>query len=76
MYIHVFDPESRRDFSSISPTDLHLHPVLGLRSSLPAMTTTEKFDLDSLAGSDPKKPESIYKSILQGVFVFHVSVEM
>ena len=30
------------------------------------MTTTEKVDLDSLAGSDPKKAEAIYKSILQG----------
>ena len=31
------------------------------------MTTTERVNLDSLAGSDPKKAEAIYKSILQGV---------
>ena len=38
----------------------------GLRSSLLVMTTTEKADLGSLAATDPKKAEAIYKSILQG----------
>ena len=33
------------------------------------MPTTEKVDLDSLAATDPKKAEAIYKSILQGIFV-------
>lgn len=30
------------------------------------MATTERVKLDSMAGSDPKKAEAIYKSILQG----------
>jgi len=30
------------------------------------MATTERVDLDSLAGSDPKKAEAIYKGILKG----------
>ena len=30
------------------------------------MTTTKKVDVDSLAATDPKKAEAIYKSILQG----------
>jgi len=33
------------------------------------MTTTEKVNPDSLAGSDPKKAEAIYKTILQGAVV-------
>jgi hypothetical protein len=30
------------------------------------MATKEKLDLDSLATTDPKKVEAIYKNILQG----------
>jgi len=30
------------------------------------MATTEKVDLDSLAATDPKNAEAIYKEILQG----------
>ena len=68
-----------RAYASSIPTRLQLdlfHPppsvltsilTLSPRPSPLVMATTEKIDLDSLAGSDPKKAEAIYKSILQGV---------
>ena len=40
--------------------------ILLLSPSPLVMVATEKADLDSLATTDPKKAEAIYKSILQG----------
>ena len=38
------------------------------------MAATEKVDLNSLATTDPKKAEAIYKSILQGQLLAYDSV--
>lgn len=79
--LRVFDqfnliPSPDATSTRSDPRTLISTPALGLRSSLLAMTTIEKVDLDSLAGSDPKKAEAIYKSILQGMSVFQMSVGM
>jgi hypothetical protein len=63
-----------RAYASLIPTRLQLDLTcappstlaLGLPPSLLVMATTERVDLDSLAATDPKKAEAIYKSILQG----------
>ena len=72
--LRVFDPDATSTRSH--PRTLISTPALGLCSSPLAMTTTERVDLDSLAGSDPKKAEAIYKSILQGMSVFQMSIGM
>ena len=79
--LRVFDqfnliPSPDATSTRSDPRTLISTPALGLRSSLLAMTTIEKVDLDSLAGSDPKQAEAMYKSILQGTPVFRVSVGM
>ena len=65
--LRVFDPDATSTRShlltSLCPVSI---PALSLRPTPLAMTTTEKVNPDSLAGSDPKKAEAIYKSILQG----------
>ena len=65
--LRVFDPDATSTRSRLR-TFLRLHLLLALRLRSPplVMATTERVDLDSLAGTDPKKAEAIYKSILQG----------
>jgi len=64
--LRVFDPDATSTRSHSPPSALISILTLSLRPSPLVMTTTERADLESLAGSDPKKAEAIYKSILKG----------
>lgn len=61
--LRVFDPDATSTRSRLR-TPLHPRPPSTPHALV--MATTEKVDPDSLAATDPKKAEAIYKSILQG----------
>ena len=75
---------SLRAYASLIPTRLQLDLTctppstlaLGLHSLPLVMTTTERVDLDSLAATDPKEAEAIYKSILQGSYLYLTSIRV
>ena len=60
--VFVIPTRLQLDLTYALPSILILTRTFGLL----VMTTTDKVDLDSLAATDPKKAEAIYKSILQG----------
>ena len=65
-YASLIPTRLQPDLTCVLPSTLISIPALSLHSSPLTMSTAEKVDLDSLAATDPKKAEAIYKSILQG----------
>ena len=64
--LRVFDPDATLDLTCVLASILIPTLTLRLIPSPLVMVATDKVDPDSLAATDPKQAEAIYKSILQG----------